>query len=361
MLKVAQFVGSMNLGGAETLLMHILRNLDNKRFRFIFMENVLGKTYYTDEIIKLGGEIIKTPEFSYKRITPYYRWLVDWFKTEKPDIVHSHTYLHSWIVLAAAKKAGIKRRIAHSHSGMHSYNNGSWLRWKLQKKILKHFATDLVACSKEAKKDLFEDHPNTVIIKNPVDLADFSNIKKADVVRLRERYNAKEGTILIGNVGRLMKQKNHEFLLGIAQELQKKKIDFKMLFLGDGDLRKLITKKIKQYRLDDKVFVVGNVKNVPTYLMAIDVFAMPSYWEGLSLAALEAQASGVYCILSDTVSAEVKVNDNVKFLPLELDRWAEEITNSDERISRSKAAVNLRNQGFDIHSVTANFEDLYHE
>ncbi|MCL2038756.1 glycosyltransferase [Candidatus Saccharibacteria bacterium] len=359
MKKIVQFVGLMDLGGAETLLMHIFRNIDREAYEFIFMENRVEKSYYADEILALDGKIVKTPEFSYRDAVHYYKWLVEWFKENQPDIVHSHTYLHSWIILAAAKRAGVKCRIAHAHSGMHKYDNGSWLKWKIQKKLLKHYATEFVACSEEAKRDMFEGDSRAVIIKNPVDLAQTKAAGVREVKSLRKKYDIGKDDIVIGHVGRLAPSKNHLFLVELARELVASGIKYKMIFAGDGELESEIRRKVEDYDLEDNIIFAGSVKTVPAHLAMFDVFVMPSLWEGLSLAALEAQASGVPCLFSNKVSREVKVNENVRFLQLDVGAWAENIKHNGKRIGREEAKKNIKEKGFGLQDVLERFRILY--
>ena len=122
-IKVAQFVGSMNCGGTETMLMKLFSEIDKKKYEFFFIENIKEKSWYTDEIIKLGGKVVKVPQFRFINIIKYFCYLVRLFKKEKFDVVHSHVFLHSGIVMAAAKIANVPIRISHSHSAMRSSDN----------------------------------------------------------------------------------------------------------------------------------------------------------------------------------------------------------------------------------------------
>ena len=221
----------MNMGGSETLLINIYRHIDREKYQFIFMENVPEKTYYTDEIEQLGGKIVKAPVFSARNTYSYYKFLVKYFRNNNTEIVHAHTYLHSWIVLAAAKKAGVKKRIAHAHSAMPEYNNGSRLKWNLLKKLLMHYATDLIACSEAARDDLFRGSTDALIIKNPVDLSRFSTIDKQTLSKLRKECSISNNDLVIGHIGRMSPPKNSLFICEIARILKARGVHFKLLGL----------------------------------------------------------------------------------------------------------------------------------
>lgn len=358
MIRIVQFLGSMDMGGAETLLVNVYRNIDRHKYHFIFMENVPERTYYTSLLEQMDGEIVKTPKFTLRGILFYYVFLVKYFKNNNIDIVHSHTYLHSWIVLAAAKRAGVKKRIAHAHAAMRSYDNGSEFKRSVLRRLLRYYATDFIACSTDSRDDLFKGHEDqSVIIKNPVDLSRFDNISKGSIELLRNKYRS---GLIIGYIGRMVKQKNPIFLCRIALQLRDMGVDYKLLWLGDGVMRPDIENFIKENNLEDNIVLLGVVDDVAPYIEIFDIFLMPSLFEGLSLAAVEVQSQGVPCIFSTTTSRDTKINDNVVFLPIDnATIWADKILVNSKRLAASKARRNIISKGFDIKSVTHRFEECY--
>lgn len=359
-IKVVQFIGAMNVGGSENLLMNIYRNIDRAKYKFIFMENIAEKTHYTDEILRLGGEVVKMPVFSLKNTVPYYRSLAKYFKNYDIDTVHAHTYLHSWIVLAAAKNAGIKKRVAHAHSAMQKYDNGSKFKWWFLKKLLLYYATDLAACSTDANNDLFNGHKDAVIVKNPVDLSRFYNISDKSVSELRRTLNIKNKQLVIGHIGRIEKPKNPIFICNIIKLLADKNLDVTLLWLGDGSMKAEVEKYINDNGLNNHIQLVGIVDDVPTYIKLFDVFIMPSLWEGLSLAAVEVQSQGIPCLFSDTTSRDTKVNKNIMFLPIDSPNvWAEAIVRRPNKVSTKESIQNILNKGFNIENTVHKFVDIY--
>ncbi len=367
-IKIAEFVGSMNCGGTETMLMNVFRNIDREKYEIHFIETVNEKCWYDDEIIKLGGKIIKVKEKK-GNIFAYTKSLIKLFRTNNYDVVHSHTYLHSGIVMYAAKKAEIKNRIAHSHSNMNTVKLTISYKIKklfLQRLILK-YANKLVACSKEAGISLFgkKFEKNGIILHNPVDLNKLDNVDTEKVNEIKKRYGILSNTkqIILGHVGRFIPIKNHKFLIEIAKKLSNMKIDFRLFLLGDGENFGEIKKIINQNNLQNNIIMTGNVTNVYDYMSFMDVFVMPSLYEGLPLTVIEAQASGVNCILSNNISKESDLQLGiVKFLSLDnIEDWINQILKMGkiERLDKQTIINKIKDLKFDIQSVIKELEKLY--
>ncbi len=363
-IKIAEFVGSMNCGGAETMLMNILRNIDKQKYEITFIENVNEKCWYDDEIIKLGGKIIKIEK---RNIYVYIKNLIHIFKENNFDIVHSHTYLHSGIIMYAAKKAKINIRITHSHSNMDTIKHNIIYKIKkiLMQKLILKYSTIYLACSKEAGISLFGDKFNNkgIILHNPIDIYKIYNVSNKNIEKLKEKYNISSTQIIIGHVGRIIEIKNHKFLIEVAKILRKRNIDFKMFFIGDGNNFEVIKKSIYDNELQDYIIMTGNIKNVYEYLNLFDIFLMPSFYEGLPLAAIEAQAAGVNCILSNNISSETDIGIGiVKFLALNnIDQWIEQILiyGKKKKIDKYIIKDKIIQEKYDIESIINQLEILY--
>ncbi len=367
-IKVAEFVGSMNCGGTETMLMNIFRNIDREKYEIHFIETVSEKCWYDDEIIKLGGKIIKLSTKK-SNMLAYIRSLIKLFRTNKYDVVHSHTYLHSGIIMYAAKKAGVKIRISHSHSNMDTIKHSIIYKIKkmIMQKLILRYSNKFVACSKEAGTSLFGKsfEKNGIILHNPIEINKIDNINENEVEDIKNKYSiiSNKDQIVLGHVGRFIQIKNHKFLIEIGRILHNKNINFKLFLLGDGENFENIEKLIKEYNLENYIFMTGNVKNVYDYMSLMDVFLMPSLYEGLPLTAVEAQASGVNCILSTNISRETDIGLGiVKFLSLDnIDNWIEQILilSKKERLDKQTIKNKIINSKFDTESVIKELEKLY--
>lgn len=366
-IKVAEFVGSMNCGGTETMLMNVLRNIDKEKYEIHFIENVSEKCWYDDEIISLGGKIIKVKSKK-SNIFEYTKELIQIFQKNRYNVVHSHTYLHSGIIMYAAKKAGVDIRISHSHSNMNTIKHSFIYRIKklLMTSLILKYSNKYVACSKEAGISLFgkEFEKKGIILHNPIEISKIDNINRDEVNNIKDKYSIlSNNQIVLGHVGRFIEIKNHKFLIEIAKRLHNMNINFKLLLLGNGENFENIKKLVKEYKLENFIIMTGNVKNVYDYMSIMDVFLMPSLYEGLPLTAVEAQASGVNCILSNNISPETDVGLGiVKFLSLDnIQNWIEQILilSKKKKIDKQVIKDKIIDEKFDTKSIIKELEKIY--
>lgn len=250
------------------------------------------------------------------------KYMIDLFRIMKRgnyDVVHVHGNSGTMIIeLLLAKLAGIKNRIAHGHSTTNKHK----VIHLLFKKFLGMLATYKIACSEKAGIWTFgKDYD---IVLNGIDTKKF--IFNNDI---RNKYRKILGlgeNFVIGHVGHMTPIKNHFFLLEIFAKVLKEKSNSRLLLIGDGPLLKDIEKKIDSLHLNDQVLLLGNRDDVNNLYQAMDVFLFPSIKEGYGIAAIEAQVSGLNCIVSEGVPKEVKLSDKLEFLPLsDADRWKSEI------------------------------------
>ncbi len=367
-IRIAEFVGGMNCGGTETMLMNVFRNIDREKYEMHFIENISEKCWYDDEILSMGGKIIKI-KTSKANITKYVRELIRVFKENKYEVVHSHTYLHSGLVMYAAKKAGVKIRISHSHSNMDTIKND--IKYKIKKlfmqRLILKYSSKIVACSKEAGISLFgkKFEKKGIILHNPVEIKKIDSINIEQVKQIKEKLSISDNKkqIILGHVGRFIPIKNHKFLIDIAKKMHSMNIEFKLLCLGDGEKFNEIKELVKKYNLEDYVVMTGNVKNVYDYMSIMDVFLMPSLYEGLPLTAIEAQASGVNCILSDNISKETDIGLGiVKFLSLNnIENWVNQILiiSKKKKLDKKIIKEKIVETKYDTDSVIKELEKLY--
>ncbi|MBR4962194.1 MAG: glycosyltransferase, partial [Clostridia bacterium] len=283
------------------------------------------------------------------------------FFEEHPEykILHSHVRSYASIYLPIAKKYGLKT-IIHSHST----SNGTGIT-SIAKKLLQYplrFQADyFFGCSEESGRWLFGEKvvksSRYYILKNAVDteLYQFHPNKRREY---RDNLHL-EGKRVFIHVGRLHPAKNHMFLLEVFAELQKNNHDDVLRIVGDGDLREAIQSKIQELQLADNVIMLGNRSDVPELLQAADGFLFPSIWEGLPLSVIEAQAAGLPCFVSDTVTDEVCVSDLVYKLPIDqgVGCWVQKIQKSD--FIKKSVTTNLIEAGFDVINTAEQITKFY--
>lgn len=369
-IKVLQFVGAMNCGGTETMLMNILRNIDLDKYDFTFMVNNDKKGWYDDEILSCGANIIKVDNIiSGVSINKYIDKLIDIFKENKFDVVHSHTFLHSGLIMYAAKKAGVKIRISHSHSAMGKNGPDTASVFKkifLRKMILK-YSTQIIACSTEAGLCLFGKKflDKGILFKNPIRINEFKKIISNDsyTKNITSKYSIRRDEIILGHIGRFEIVKNHAFLIEIAKKLKDYNIKFKMFLIGEGILLNEIKEKVVNSGLEDNIIFTGNIQNVYEYINCFNLFLLPSFYEGLPLVAIEAQGFSDKCIISNRVSNEIDLGIGlVEFLTIDNgpEIWTRKIIDCgtiEKNLHRSIEA--LENNGYDINNAIELIEKIY--
>lgn len=332
MIRVAQVIGKCSEGGVESTIMNLYRNIDHSEVIFDFFVENESLIVNKKEIESYGGSIKIVPRYS--RIFAFRKTLIKYFTQTKYDIVHVNMNAQSFIAIGAAKKAGIKVRIAHSHT---SSNKKEGMR-HIIKSILRVFSkknvTNYFACSEQAGKWLFGKTKNSVyVLNNGIDYNRFAfNDKKRKEVRNKLGIN--ENEILIGHIGRFMKQKNHRFLIDTFGLISKQNSNYKLCLIGNGeylpDIKKLVDKK----HLNGNVIFVGSVSNVEDYYSAFDLFVLPSLYEGLPVVGIEAQCNGLKCMFSNEITKESKILDGTEFLKINSSKdWANKIVNCDKKRS----------------------------
>lgn len=359
-IRVLQVVTNMDRGGLETMLMNYYRHVDRERVQFDFLTHRADQAAYDDEIKALGGRIYRLP-----RLIPWsrsYRKELNRFFMQHPEyqIVHVHQDCLSSVILQVAEKCGVPVRIAHSHNANQDKN----LKYPIKlfyMRSIPRYATDLMACSQKAGMWMFRGAPFTVL-HNAIDAVaySFDERKREDV---RRCLKIPEEALVLGHVGRFMPQKNHEFLLDIFAAAAKKEANARLLLVGDGELRSKIEAKAQRLGLSDRVIFTGIRADVPDLMQAMDVFVLPSHFEGLGIVNIEAQAAGLPCFVSaKVVPPEAKVTDLLHYISLDASakEWATQILDNSIPIGkRRNTTKEIIEAGFDIHTTTEELECFY--
>lgn len=359
MIRILHVVTYMGRGGLETVLMNYYRNIDRSKVQFDFLTHRDFRADYDDEIETLGGKIYRLP-----RLVPWspsYKKALNSFFGEHPEykIVHVHQDCLSSVILRAAKSHDVPVRIAHSHNNNQDKNLKYLIKLFYRRSIPK-YATELFACSKEAGEWMFRGAPYTVL-NNAINADIYKYIP--DISRQKRRLlSIPDDVFVVGHIGRFAPQKNHDFLIDIFFEIQKQRADSRLLLVGDGELRSNAEAKVNKLGISEKVIFTGIRNDIPELLQAMDVFVMPSKYEGLGLAAIEAQAGGLHCFVSDDVSKECNVTNLVSYSSLENDakHWAEMILSCADKERRDTYDL-IKNSGYDIVSNAMWLQNHYIE
>lgn len=279
---IAHIMGKWNGGGVESVVMNYYRNIDRNKIQFHFLCDEDSTDIPYEEIEKLGGKVIVIPP--YQKLFKYQKELYRIFKENNYKIIHSHINALSVFPLRIAKKAGVPIRIAHSHS---TSNKKEWKK-NILKMILrplsKLYANKYFACTEYAGKWLFGkkvvERKELNVINNAIDLKKFEFNKNARE-DLRKELGIKEDVLVIGHVGRFMKQKNHEFLIDVFEKAIKQDDNIYLILVGQGPLEDKIKEMAKEKGIEDKILFLGQRNDVNKLYQAMDIFVLPSLYEGL--------------------------------------------------------------------------------
>lgn len=366
--KVLVVINSLRRGGIEIAAINFQSHMDRQKYKCTYF---IRSFDYKDEallseILESGAEIIEKPS-SVNNYFKEYIFFKKFLKKNQFDIVHSHLLFYSGIVMRAAYKSGIKKRVAHSHATKRNKRMGriksvlQSIYENLMRGWLKKYATDIVACSNEAGRFLYgekEFNRRGVVLYNGINTEtyNFDNQRKKDT---RERLGIST-ELTVGHVGSIYWIKNQEFLIKVFLEILKINPDSVLLLIGEiwdgGNAQRLA----ESLGISEKVKFLGVRSDIPDLLSAMDVFVFPSLFEALPIAPIEAQAARLSCLISDSVTGEIRQNKNVEFLSLNesVSTWAEKAISlsKEDRLSVSRDSLV---EVYDINKVVKKLENIY--
>lgn len=358
MIRILHVVNDMHRAGLETMLMNYYRNIDRTKIQFDFLTHRPKKSDYDDEILSMGGKVYYAPRLYPQNYPAYFKWMKQFFE-EHPEyqIIHSHIDAMSYLPLLAAKKAGIPIRIAHSHNTSIDKDFKYWLKQYFRFRITS-VANYYCACGKEAGEFLFSGKEVT-IIPNAIEVDRFLydtgvREKKREELGLCDEF-------ILGHVGRLSYQKNHKFLIEIFSEVCKKNSKAVLLLIGVGEKEEEIRAQVHKLGLDANVKFLGSRSDVNELYQAMDIFVMPSFFEGIPVTGVEAQFADLPCIFSDKVPQEVSFTLNCEFISLQTSEleWANRILQYQNIKERGNNKKVLENSRYDIVNAKGILEEYY--
>lgn len=355
--RVLQVTGGLDTGGLETVAMNIVRHADREQASFDFLVYGEHPGAYEKEAKETGCHVIHMRKP--RNYLSFYKKLESVIRNHGPyDVIIAHTYFSSGIVLKAAKKAGVKVCAAYAHSGKRgSETIIKKLVYMVLRSYINRYSDFRFTCSYDAGRYVFGNNSFSVI-KNGIKIEDFifdRNVREQtrDSLGIKDEY-------VIGNVGRLSKEKNQVFLVYVLRELLALGIKAKLLLVGEGKEREELERIISENNLTKDAILLGNREDVPNLLFAMDCFLFPSHHEGLGISAIEAQATGLRVICSSTLPKELAITDLVQYKSLDdgAFSWAQTASKVKSPVDREKYNKKVREKGYSVNDCTKDIERI---
>ncbi len=355
-MRILHIIHTLNRGGMESRIMDLYRNLDHYKYQYDFYIGSGNKGMYDEEVKGLGGRIYYAngkQRYNVPDFNAFYRFLKD--HSEYKVVYAYNQWAGSY--LKQAKKCGVPYRIANARTSVQTKSLKNAIK-SLAKLNANKYATYRFAVSRKAAKWLFGSNTKDVIIwPNAIDTK-----KMAFIPDVRESVRKElglNGELSVIHVGNIRFEKNHTFLLSVFAEIKKRKTDAKLILIGGGDFSTL-KDKIKELKIEESVYYLGVRADVERLLQAGDVLVFPSLYEGFPGAVLEAEASGLNCVISDSITDEVMLSDHIVMMSLKKDArsWADKAL-SMESADRLNAWKTIKDAGYDINDLKNNTEAFY--
>lgn len=366
-LRVLHVIGAMDRGGAETLIMNLYRAIDRDRIQFDFLVNSTEPCDYDAEIESLGGHIHRIQRYALYNNLSYVKECRRFFEAHPYKIVHGHIGFPAAFYLSTAKNNGAFT-IAHSHAQNYPLSPEE-LVYRAVASQVRGKADFYLACSEKAGFDRFGNKivngNRFYVLKNGIDVerCRFSDTSR---MAIREELGIGADELLFGHVGRLSEVKNHAYLFKVFKEILASCPTAKLALAGRGELEDKLRAEANSLGIDQNTLFLGIREDVPDLMSGMDTLIFPSFREGLGCTLIEAQASGLPCIVSNGVSPEAKYRDNLQFMSLDLSprEWARAALLAAQEASldcRKRAYQDAQAAGFDINDSAKWLAKLYAE
>jgi glycosyltransferase involved in cell wall biosynthesis len=346
-----------SMDGITNVILNYYRSIDKSDMQidFVIPNEIKGELKL--ELESCGSNIYVINGRTRKPII-YIKTLIRIISKNKYDIVHAHGNSCTLALeMYSAKKGGVYVRIPHCHNTKTKHS----IVHKLLSGPFNSLYTHAFACGQKAGEWLYHQE-KFEIINNGIDIDKYKynqEIRK----KYRDKYGL-NGKKVIGHIGHFSYQKNHEYLIDIFQELYRLDSNYRLLLIGDGELKSDIQRKVESLHLSNVAIFMGKSLEVHRFMQAMDIFVMPSYFEGLPLTLIEAQSASLSCFVSDSVSNEVAITNLVQFISLDKSakEWAKQI-NSPMIMNREEIKDNICKQivdaGYSIEDNAKKLKELY--
>lgn len=367
-IRVLQIVGRMDRGGIETMIMNLYRHIDREKVQFDFLAHYGREAVYNEEIRAIGGRIFEMPALKddahvyYWRLFSYLKALQRFFR-EHPEykVIHGHMTNTASLYMPIAKKYGVTCRISHSHNTRGKAGLLGVMTDILQKPIYR-YATDFFACSEAAKHWFYPERliasGNVHILANAVDAARF-RFDPEKRTKMRQQLDLGD-SIAIACIARFRPEKNQIFLMDVLREMRKSRKDIVFLFAGDGPCEEDVEARARKYGIEAHTRFLGMRTDVPDILQAADAFVLPSFWEGLPVTAIEAQASGLHCVVTEGLTEEMNALGMVRYISLDAGAaaWGEALLAAAAQ-PRKDTYEEMKASGYDINTTAPWLQAFY--
>ncbi len=361
MKRILCVISCMNAGGAETFLMKLYRNIDRTKYQMDFCVNTKNN-FYANEIEQLGGKIFYIPAKS-ESLVGFKKGLTELIQNERyKHILRITSNAMGFMDLKIAKKAGAEVCIARSSNASDGGGMASYVAHRVGKILYKKYVDVKIAPSDLAAKYTFGkrayEKGEVAILHNAIDLSIFRYSQEGRKA-IRRELGVADDELLLGHIGRFEAQKNHCFLLDIFKAITDRSPKTKLVLVGKGSLEDNIKYKAQRLGILDNIIFVGVRKDIPELLSAMDRFVFPSLYEGMPNTVIEAQSTGLPCIIADTITQEANITGLVEYLPLngDVDVWAKHVMAAVATPRRDTKAEFIKNS-YDIESAVSEFTSL---
>lgn len=361
MIRILHVFAHTNRGGAETMVMNYYRAINRNHFQFYFINHGNKSGSYDDEIHSLGGEVYQLPRFSGYNIREYRNSWDEFLDSYSFDVIHIHYFTIAWMILPIAKKHGIKTRIVHAHTSI--------LRPFIKRVVFNSFlnkvkrdSTLLMACSYEAGESIFKTNDFKVLY-NAVNIQRFK-FKTEIRDKIRNSLGLTANCLVIGHTGSFTYPKNHKKILSVFKEVYLTNNDAHLVLVGSGPLMAEIKSIATDLSISQNVHFLGQRSDVNEVLQAFDVFLFPSIFEGLPVALVEAQATGLPCFFSKNITNEVcLINQLCHLISVDAsdNNWSNEILHSEKNHDRTKYFNEIENSFFNVEKSITLLEKIYNK
>lgn len=352
--------------GVTSVIMNYLENMPKDRVKvdLLVYENSEAEQVYRAK--SYGSSVYYMPELGLNNLVLFRKFMNRFFEEHHYSIVHSHFNQIDGIVFPIARRHGVQYCISHSHNTRLSDSRIKALRNRLLCWNIGWNGDYLAACSEAAGISLygrrFKNSDKKLLIHNGIAVERFGFCIQ-DRDKIRSEFNVNDDEVLIGHIGSFKPQKNHSFLIEIFAGLCKKSVKYKLMLVGDGDKRSVIQDKVKEYGIEDKVIFAGVRSDINHILSALDLFVLPSLYEGLGIVLIEAQSSGLMCFASDKVPDDARVSSNIEYLKIDngIDNWVKKIFEAKPvNVKHRKGCMKIvSDNGYNIKEQALLLENFY--